>query len=129
MSTPIRWIAGIVLGLAIVTLVAVMIVRSQRGQQPSAPGHWPEGERKSFVDACVVNCRKAPGVTADRYSLCDQACTCAADEGEKVVSSDDLVAIYTAQQSGKVTGEQNQKLEQLKSLGLACAARTAGNRK
>jgi hypothetical protein len=106
-----------------------MIVGNQRGQDSSVPGHWPEAERKSFIDACVVNCRKAPGVTAERYGLCDQACTCAADEGEKVVSSDDLGEIYLAQQSGKATGEQNQKLEKLKSLGLACAARVAGKPK
>jgi hypothetical protein len=109
---------------AAIALVAGIAITLQRGQEapPSDPsGRWPPQERTAFVDACVQKCRAAPGVTPDRYPLCDQACKCGADEGEKIVSGQELGEIYRAMQSGKATKEQNDKIERMKAAGIACA--------
>ena len=111
-------------GLAVIALIAGVAITLQRGQdaQPSGePGRWPAQERTEFIDACVKNCRAAPGVTPSQYPLCDQACKCGADEAEKIVTGQELVEIYTAMQSGKPTKEQNDKLERMKAAGIACA--------
>jgi hypothetical protein len=115
-------------GVAVLALIAGVAITLQRGQdaQPSAePGRWPASDRAAFIDSCVKSCRAAPGVTPDRHPLCDQACTCGADEAEKIVTGQELVEIYNAVQSGKATKEQNDKLERMKAAGVACAAQGA----
>jgi len=126
MSGRTRLLAAIFGGLAVIALIAGVAITLQRGQdaQPSGqPGQWPAPERAAFVDSCVKSCRAAPGVTPDRYPLCDQACKCGADEAEKIVTGQELLEIYKAMQSGKPTKEQSDKLERMKAAGLACAAR------
>jgi hypothetical protein len=111
-------------GSAAITLIAAVAITLLRGQEaaPSDPsGRWPAPERAAFIDACVQKCRAAPGVTPDRYPLCDQACKCAADEAEKVVPGQELGEIYRAMQGGKATPEQNDKIERMKAAGIACA--------
>jgi hypothetical protein len=124
MSGSTRWLAAILGGIAVVVLVvgAIILHREQVPQAPEPAGRWPEKERAAFIDSCVKTCRAAPGVTPDRYPLCDQACKCGADEGEKIVSGEELVEIYRALQSGKPTKEQNEKLEKMKAAGIACTA-------
>ena len=61
-------------------------------------------------------------MTPERYPLCDQACTCSADEAEKMVTAQELVDLYKGMQSGRPTKEQNEKLEKMKAAGVACAA-------
>jgi len=131
MSSSTRWLAAILGGAAIVALIVGAIIW-HRGQEPriSEPADgWPEKERAAFIDSCVKSCRAAPGVTPDRYPLCDQACKCGADEGEKIVNGQELVEIYRAMQSGKPTKEQNDKLEKMKAAGVACASLGAGDKK
>src|SRR5207237_1169874 len=100
----------------------------QRGQETAppgplaTPGRWPATERTAFIESCVNSCRASPGVTADRYPLCDQACRCGADEAEKMVTAAELMEIYKAMQAGKATEGQNDKLEKMKAAGIACAA-------
>jgi len=124
MSGGTRLLAAILGGLAVIALIAggtVIMLRDQ-GTPSSEPGRWPAAERTAFVDSCVKSCRAAPGVTPDRYPLCDQACTCSADEAEKMVTAQELVGLYKGMQSGKATKEQNEKLERMKAAGVACAA-------
>ena len=86
-------------------------------------------ERRAFIDSCVKSCRSSPGVTADRYPLCDQACNCGADEAEKLVRAEELVELYKAMEAKKTSTEQNDKLEKMKAAGVACAAQGAGDKK
>jgi hypothetical protein len=135
MSGP-RLVAAILGGLvAIALLVGIGITVHRAGPdsaQPSRPlvdgqpsDRWSEGQRAAFIDACVRSCRASPGVTPDRYPLCDQACKCGADEGEKIVTGQELVEIYKTMQSGKPTKEQNDKFERMKAAGIACAAQSS----
>ena len=121
-------LAAIIGGLAVIALIAGVAITLQRGQDaPTSgePGRWPARERTEFIDSCVKSCRAAPGVTPAQYPLCDQACTCGADEAEKIVTGQELMGIYKAMQSGKPTREQNDKLERMKAAGIACAAQGA----
>jgi hypothetical protein len=111
--------------IALIAAVAITLLRGQEAQPSGEPGRWPAQERTEFIDSCVKSCRAAPGVTPDRYALCDQACKCGADEAEKIVTGRELVEIYEAMQSGKPTNEQNDKLERMKAAGIACAAQGA----
>jgi hypothetical protein len=128
-------VAAIVGGLVFIALLVGIGITVHRGQEPSSPsrplvdgpgGHWPEGERKAFIDSCVKSCRASPNVTPERYSLCDTACKCAADEGEKIVSSQELMDLVTAIQGGKPTAEQSDKLQKMKLAGATCATQNGG---
>ena len=117
----------IILGAVVVIAAAAGIaIYLQGGQEtappgpPATPGGWPASERKAFIDSCVRSCRSSPGVTADRYPLCDKACTCSADEAEKMVSAEELVEIYKAMQGGTASKDQNDKVEKMKAAGIAC---------
>jgi hypothetical protein len=117
-----RLLAAILGGLAVVALIAGAIVMLlNQGTAPSEPGRWPAADRTAFVDSCVKSCRNSPGVTPDRYPVCDHACKCSADEAEKMVTALELVELYKGVQSGKASKEQNDKLERMKAAGLACA--------
>ncbi len=124
MSGP-RLVAAIVAGLVVIGLLVGIGVTVHHGQETSSPsqaltdtppGHWPAGERTAFIKSCVDKCRASPGVTPDRYPVCDRACGCAADEGEKTMSVDEMIAIY---KSGKA--DQNEKLKRITQAGIACA--------
>ena len=119
MSGNTRLLAAIFGGIAVIALIvgAVVMLRDQSTE----PGRWPKAERAAFIDSCVKSCRNSPGVTPDRYPICDQACKCSADEAEKMVTASELVELYKAIQGGKATKEQNDKLEKMKAAGLACA--------
>jgi len=114
-------------GLAAIAVIAVVDFTLLRGHETGppgplvTPGRWPAAERAAFIDSCVKSCRASPGVTADRYPLCDQACKCGADESEKMVHAEELMEIYKASQSGTATRDQNDKLEKMKAAGIACA--------
>ena len=114
-------ILGGLVAVAVIWVVATMVLRS-REEPPPEPGKWPASQGTAFIDSCVKSCRAAPGVTPERYPLCDQACTCSADEAEKMVTAQELVDLYKGMQSGKPTKEQNEKLEKMKAAGVACAA-------
>jgi len=125
-------IVGAVVAIAAVAGVATYLLRGQETGPPgplATPGQWPVSERRAFIDSCVKSCRSSPGVTADRYPLCDQACNCGADEAEKLVRAEELVELYKAMEAKKTSTEQNDKLEKMKAAGVACAAQGAGDKK
>jgi hypothetical protein len=118
-------VAAIVGGLVVIALLVGIGIAVHRGQDASSPsqaltdtppGHWPPGERTAFIKSCVDKCRAAPGVTPERYPVCDRACACAADEGEKIMTVEEMIAVY---KSGKA--EQNEKLKRITQAGIACA--------
>ncbi len=116
MSRGTRLLA-IILGAAVaIAAIVVVALYLNRG--------WPPAERTAFIEACVKSCRGSPGVTADRYPVCDKACTCAADEAEKMVSARELTELYNAMQSKTATPEQNEKLEKMKSAGVTCISKS-----
>jgi len=115
--------------LAIAGLVAVVVAIVYFAGRGGGPGAWPQEQRSSFVDACNKNCRSSPGVTPERYPLCDKACACALEEAEKVLSSREMVQIYLAQQSGTLTEAQKATMQKIATTGVACATRTLGEKK
>jgi hypothetical protein len=64
---------------------------------------WSSSDRADFIRSCVEECRKSPGVTEDKYPLCDRACTCGADEGERIMTAGELAAVARALSSGNAT--------------------------
>ena len=116
-----RLLAAVLGGVAVIALIAGAVFMLRNQTTSSEPGRWPSADRTAFFDSCVKSCRNSPGVTPDRYPVCDHACKCSADEAEKMVTAPELVELYKGLQSGKATKEQNDKLEMIKAAGLACA--------
>ena len=135
MSAGTRRLAIIVGSVAVIAAIVGIALYLRSGQQaappgsPAEPGKWPAAERTAFINSCVTSCRASPGVTADRYPLCDQACRCGADEAEKMVNAQELVELYKAMQADKASAEQKDKLEKMKAAGIACATLGAGDKK
>ena len=121
MSGNTRLLAVIFGGVAVIALIAGAVVMLLKQGTPSEPGRWPTTDRTAFIDSCIKSCRNSPGVTPDRYPVCDHACKCSADEAEKMVTAPELVELYKSIQGGQATKEQNDKLERLKAAGVACA--------
>jgi hypothetical protein len=92
---------------------------------PPPPSHWPQSQRMTFIENCVQSCRNAPGVTAATNPVCDQVCACAADEGEKLVTVNELAMIVMAEKVGLASSEQKEKMQRLKDASLACAQKIA----
>jgi hypothetical protein len=122
MSRQTRFIAALLGGLAVLVLVAVWLMMADA---PNGSTSWPPAARKSFIASCVEKCRASPGVTEARYPLCDSACACAADEGEKIMTGDELGAAALAISGGTASAEQNDKMNRIKAVAMACAMRTA----
>jgi hypothetical protein len=120
MSRSTAFLLSALAGAAICVAVVLAFV-TLPGRPESSSGAWPATQRANFIEACVESCRKAPGVTPDRFSLCDQSCKCAADEGEKLLPGGELTEIYLAYQKGNASPEQGEKLRKLQDAGLACA--------
>lgn len=121
MSRQTRLIAALLGGLAIAIVAAAWFVfAGSHGDGTS----WPPGERAAFMRSCVEKCRAAPGVTESHYPLCDSACTCAADEGEKIMTVQELAAAAQAITSGKASAEQTAKMDRLKAAGMRCSRPT-----
>ncbi len=120
--TPRTRLAVLLLGGAgVLIAVAVWFVIAR--DQPQAGAGWPPSERAAFMRSCVEQCRTSPGVTADKYPLCDTACTCAADEGEKTMSVQELAAAAQAINSRNASPEQTARMDRLKAAGMRCVAR------
>ena len=83
---------------------------------------WPPSERAAFMRNCIEQCRKSPGVTEDKYPLCDRACACGADEGEKIMTASELEEVAQAISRGSASGEQTAKMNRVKAAGMNCAA-------
>jgi hypothetical protein len=119
MSKRNRWLAAIIGGVVVVALIAGVAITLQRGaeQEPATPGHWRASDRTAFINSCVEKCRASPGVTPAKYPACDRACSCAADEGEKIMSFTELVAI----ERDNGTAAQNEKVKRMTQAALDCA--------
>jgi hypothetical protein len=122
MSRQTRFIAALLGGLAVLASVAVWFVMVRHHQDGTS---WPPSERAAFMRSCVEQCRTAPGVTESRYPLCDSACTCAADEGEKIMTVQELASAAQAISSGNPSAEQAARMDRLKAAGMRCAIGTA----
>jgi hypothetical protein len=123
MSGP-RLVAAIVAGLVVIALVVGIGIFVNRGQDASGPGTpladgtpWP---RAAFIRSCTDACRKAPGMTDDKYPICDTACACAADEAVKIMSYQELVSAEQALGSGAASPEQTAKIKQIQAAGARC---------
>ena len=126
MTPRTRLIAILLGGSALLIMIAVWLVMS--GDRTDGTS-WPPSDRAAFMRSCIEKCRASPGVTEARYPLCDSACACAADEGEKVMSASELASAAQAITSGNASAEQTAKMERLKAAGLTCAMRTAQDKK
>lgn len=112
-------------GVAFVAAAAVAFWLTMAGNHSgTTTAGWPPAERAAFMRNCVEQCRAAPGVTADKYSICDRACTCAADEGEKTMTVQDLGRAAQAITDNNASAEQTAMMDRLKAAGARCAAGT-----
>jgi hypothetical protein len=123
MTSRTRLIAALLGGVALLAVVAIWLLMPA-AQTPEEKG-WPPSERAGFMSSCIQECRKSPGVTEDKYPLCDQACGCAADEGEKIMTARELETTAAAISGGNASAEQTAKMDRLKAAGAKCAAVTA----
>ena len=112
-------IAALLAGTVVLIVIAVWLVMPGDRQDATS---WPASERAAFMRSCIEECRKSPGVTSDKYSLCDRACTCSADEGEKVMSVRELGLTAQALSSGSASAEQTEKMDRVKAAGMRCVA-------
>jgi|SRR5471030_5744 hypothetical protein len=127
MTPRTRLIAALLGGAAILIAVAVWLVMPS--DRKDGGTSWPPSERAAFMRSCIEECRKSPGVTEDKYPLCDRACACSADEGEKVMSVQELGLTALSISSGSASAEQTAKMERVKAAGLSCAMRAAQEKK
>ena len=112
-------------GGAVVVAAAVAFWLTMSGNMAgtrTGPAEWPPAERAAFMRSCQQECQNSPGVTPEKYPLCERACTCAADEAEKTMNMAQLSDAAQAVGSGKASPEQTALLERLKSAGARCAA-------
>jgi hypothetical protein len=119
--TPQTRLIAIVGGAAFVVAAAVAFWFTMAANRADGKG-WPTEERAAFMRNCVEQCRMTPGMTEARYPVCDTACTCAANEGEKNFTVEELAAAAQATISGNASPEQTAKMNRLKAAGMSCAA-------
>jgi hypothetical protein len=119
--TPQTRLIAIVGGVAFVIAAAVAVWFTMAGSRGDGKG-WPAEERAAFMRNCVEQCRMSPGMTEAQYPVCDTACTCAANEGERNFSVAELAAAAQATISGNASPEQTAKMDRLKAAGMNCAA-------
>ena len=122
MSRQTRFIAALLGGLVILALAVVWFVVAGHHKEGTS---WPPSERAAFMRSCLEQCRTSPGVTEDRYPLCQSACSCAADEGEKTMTVEELASAAQAISSGKASAEQTAMVDRLKAAGRRCSTGTA----
>ena len=121
-----RLIAALAAGASLLVAIGVWLVMAGDRKDGTS---WPASERAAFMRSCVEECRKSPGVTEDKYPLCDRACACSADEGEKVMSVQELGLTAQSISSGSASAEQTAKMERVKAAGMRCAMQAAPEKK
>ena len=122
MAPRTRLIALLLGGTAVLALAAIWFIVAGAHQDGRS---WPPSERAAFMKSCVEQCRSSAGVTPDRYPACDSACTCAADEGEKSMTVDELASAAQAITNGNASAAQTAKMDRLKAAGMRCATGAA----
>jgi hypothetical protein len=123
---PANTLLGVVGLIGFVTLVAIA-AHFIEPRQPS--GGWSKETRNKFIEGCANKCKNSPRVTADQYALCDKACSCSADEAEKIMTSAELVEYYLAEQAGLASNAQKQKMQRITAAGIACLSEAFGQKK
>ncbi len=122
MTPRTRPIAALVGGAAILAAVAAWLVMADDRKEGTS---WPPSERAAFMRSCIEQCQLSPGVTEDKYPLCDKACACSADEGEKIMTVQELGSAAQAISSGSASPEQTAKMGRLRAAGVSCVAGAA----
>jgi hypothetical protein len=122
MAPRTRLIALLLGGAAILVLAVLWFAIAAEHKEGTS---WSASERADFMRSCVEQCRASAGMTQDRYPLCDSACSCAADEGERTTTVQELAVAVQAITSGKASTEQTAMMDRLKAAGLRCATGTA----
>ena len=125
MTSRTRLTVAILGGLAVLAIGAIWFASRTFTSGTS----WPSSARAAFIENCVNECRAAPGVTPAKYPFCDSACTCSADESEKIVSVTDLEEIGLAMKKGTTSDAQIETFNRVKATGMSCATRAAKEQK
>ena len=126
MTPRTRLIAALAAGGALLVVIGVWLVTASDRKDGTS---WPPSDRAAFMRSCVEECRKSPGVTEDKYPLCDRACACSADEAERGMSVQELGSTAQAISGGSASAEQLAKMEKVKAAGLRCAMQAAQEKK
>jgi hypothetical protein len=106
-------------GTAVAIAAGIWFMTADDG---AAGSGWRPAERAAALRNCVEACRSSPGVTPERYPVCDSACDCAVAEGEKTMTARDADAAAVAMKSNSATAQQKAAMEQMRDAGMRCAA-------
>ena len=103
----IRWLATAALTLAVAS---------------PASADWTKDQRTRFVASCVEGCQSTPDLSDAGKAACPKACTCLADQGEKMMTPADYDEADKAAADEKMTP----KMEALGKYFPACAKQALG---
>jgi hypothetical protein len=87
-----------------------------------ASAEWTKDQRTRFLGSCIEGCQSTPDLSAAGRAACPKACTCLADQGEKMMTPADFDEADKAAAEDKMTP----KMEALAKHFPACARQASG---
>ena len=87
-----------------------------------AAAEWTKDQRTRFVGSCVEGCQSTPNMSDSGKAACSKACTCLADQGEKMMTPADFDEADKAAAQDKTTP----KMDALAKHFPACAKQALG---
>ena len=89
---------------------------------PPAVADWTKDQRARFVGSCVEGCQSTPNLSDKARTACPKACTCLADQGEKMMTPADFDEADKAAAEEKMTP----RMEVLAKYFPTCARQAVG---
>jgi hypothetical protein len=87
-----------------------------------ASAEWTKDQRTRFLSSCGEGCQSTPDLSAAGRAACRTACTCLADQGEKMMTPADFDEADKAAAENKTTA----KMEELSKHFAVCAQQATG---
>lgn len=105
----------------IVTTGAALVASLLLGLAP-VQAQWTMNQRTKFLGDCIPACEANQNVPAQLKGQCGMFCTCLANEGEKIFSSDD----FQEMDDDARLGRDNPKTQRFHTLVPACNQQAFG---
>jgi hypothetical protein len=103
----IRWLPAVTLVLTVVS---------------PASAEWTKDQRARFIGSCVEGCQSTPNMSDAGKAACSKACSCLADQGEKMMTPADDDEADKAAAADKTTA----KMDALAKHFPACTKQALG---
>lgn len=87
-----------------------------------ASAEWTKDQRSRFIASCVEGCQSTPDLSEAGRAACPGACSCLADQGEKMMTPADYDEADKAASEDKMTP----KMEALAKHFPACSRQASG---